>query len=646
MEVTFQSLTVKNFLAVAEEINWPLENQGLVAILGDNRDSTTADSNGAGKSTLFEALVWGLWGKTVRGLSADEVINRRVGKNCMVQVAFSYDDVGYIVVRCRKDSKCKNDLQFYTVPPNNGAMVPLTQQTIADTQVKIDEVLGIDFETFIRGPMMPQGSFKRFSQMTDAEAKSILESALQVDVLAKAAQVAKERADEARLHLNKVETEIALYVQQLTDNEASLDQLEQRQRDFQGTKESKIDKLDQELQEIKERRLEVLRSVREPSVVEAELEKAKARLLKMRELSDKMSDQWREKERAARDYVGELATAYEVVSRERDQLEARYHRIEKLEGTCPTCERPITQAHQKHALGSMKPQLQRLEAAVKQGEAEVQQAEENRKQVEQESRAASRRAQQMAEEAVAKSEAARQAVRECQQLQQEVAQLEKQEQAAQKRLAEARMEASPFDQMIKDAYETMRQLKKAMGRLIPQREAHERTLAYLEFWRKGFGNQGLKSFIFRAVTPYMNQRAAYYSRILTGGELTIEFTTQATLKNGQVKDQFGVSVTNRNGAATYQGNSGGEKSRADLAINFVLSDLVCSRAQKAFPQRFFDEPFENLDESGVDGVMDLLQDMMQQAGSIFVVTHQQGMAGQFSKAIQVVKENGKSILET
>jgi DNA repair exonuclease SbcCD ATPase subunit len=111
-----------------------------------------------------------------------------------------------------------------------------------------------------------------------------------------------------------------------------------------------------------------------------------------------------------------------------------------------------------------------------------------------------------------------------------------------------------------------------------------------------------------------------------------------------VKDQFGVLVQNRNGADTYAGNSGGEKGRADLGINFVISDVVSSRARKSFPQRFFDEPFEGLDEAGVDAVMDLLSDMVAEAGTIFVVTHQQGMQGLFTRNIQMVKEHGSSQL--
>jgi len=150
--------------------------------------------------------------------------------------------------------------------------------------------------------------------------------------------------------------------------------------------------------------------------------------------------------------------------------------------------------------------------------------------------------------------------------------------------------------------------------------------------------------LLESVTPFMNQRASYYTQALSDGEIKIEFSTQTTLKSGEVREQFSVQVANENGADTYAGNSGGEKSRADLAINFVLSDLVASRARKAFPQRFFDELFEGLDESGVDAVMALLSAMAVDAGSVFVITHQPGMKGLFDGTLTVVKERGRSAI--
>ena len=109
----FLELTAENFFRIREPVHWPLADQGLVLITGDNQDSTRADSNGAGKSTLFEALLWVLWGKTFRGQTADEVVNNTVKKNCKVEILLEEKpgDVR-VITRYRKHKRFGNLLEF------------------------------------------------------------------------------------------------------------------------------------------------------------------------------------------------------------------------------------------------------------------------------------------------------------------------------------------------------------------------------------------------------------------------------------------------------------------------------------------------------------------------------------------------------
>jgi DNA repair exonuclease SbcCD ATPase subunit len=58
--------------------------------------------NGAGKSAMIDALVWCLFGTTLRGYENDEVVNRRVGKDCMVKVTLEDGDELYTVTRARR----------------------------------------------------------------------------------------------------------------------------------------------------------------------------------------------------------------------------------------------------------------------------------------------------------------------------------------------------------------------------------------------------------------------------------------------------------------------------------------------------------------------------------------------------------------
>ena len=64
-KVIFDTVEITGFGAFKETVEYPLNDRGVVCIIGDNRDdSGFADSNGAGKTTLVTAVLWCLTGKS------------------------------------------------------------------------------------------------------------------------------------------------------------------------------------------------------------------------------------------------------------------------------------------------------------------------------------------------------------------------------------------------------------------------------------------------------------------------------------------------------------------------------------------------------------------------------------------------------
>jgi len=66
----FLNLRAKNFMSF-EELDFIFPQSGLYFVGGEIQDGGMSNSNGAGKSALFEALCYGLFGKTIRGIAAD-----------------------------------------------------------------------------------------------------------------------------------------------------------------------------------------------------------------------------------------------------------------------------------------------------------------------------------------------------------------------------------------------------------------------------------------------------------------------------------------------------------------------------------------------------------------------------------------------
>jgi DNA repair exonuclease SbcCD ATPase subunit len=413
---------------------------------------------------------------------------------------------------------------------------------------------------------------------------------------------------------------------------------------FQIEQNNKIMELQNELQELIEKRARLESEFNEVELRQS-LQQAELAKLGVASIFREVVDRWEAELEKISDQIHDATTEVGRCDGVLGQLKKRRAKILALKGDCPTCEQPITQRHQQHALSAIDSEIATASEELircNQGVSDLSDTERATKLARDNEIAVSRsfvdEASTKLEEIKSRWSAFTQAVGAINWIDQA---LERRTQ----QIESARNEQSSWDRMILATEQKLAELAKVESVLKVKDRRCVFELDHLQFWREGFSNQGLKSFILNAVTPYMNQRASHYSQLLTGGEIDIKFNTQSTLKTGKVREQFAVEVVNRNGANTYAGNSGGERARTDLAINFVLSDLVAQRSHRSYPQRFFDEPFEGLDEAGVEAVMDLLADMVQEAGSVFVITHQPGMQSLFNRSIEVVKQNGRTTIK-
>ncbi len=190
-----KSIVLSDFLSFADEtIEFPT---GLIAVVGRNADSPGAGSNGSGKSALFDAVSWALFGKTLREIGADDII-RQTAKSCEVALGFEIDGQEYFIQRTRGG---KSLLTFFC------GKTELTQSTMALTQVKIDQTIGMDYGIF-RAVATFSGDALRFAHATDKEQKEILEKLLGLDAYGTA-------LTKVRTELNKLVPAIKFKEQQI-----------------------------------------------------------------------------------------------------------------------------------------------------------------------------------------------------------------------------------------------------------------------------------------------------------------------------------------------------------------------------------------------------------------------------------------------
>ncbi|KAF9879644.1 hypothetical protein CkaCkLH20_03187 [Colletotrichum karsti] len=185
------TLTITNFLAVQDTTTVDFREdikRGLNFLVGDN---------GSGKSTLIEAMVWCQFGQCLRGgLAVNDVVNDKAGKNCSVVLEFAN---GYSIARYRKHKTYKNRV---VVSLHGEPQLQLEHPDARTTQAAINELLGTDYETYVRTIVLSQESAAGLLNSTPAQRRELIESSLGLSILDDCGRA-------SRLLLKKVDTEVS-----------------------------------------------------------------------------------------------------------------------------------------------------------------------------------------------------------------------------------------------------------------------------------------------------------------------------------------------------------------------------------------------------------------------------------------------------
>ena len=168
--IELKSITLKNFLSHKDTYIDLTTYSGLSMIEGRTEDGHYS-SNGSGKSTIFEGVYYALTGKTIRGLTADAVVNSVAKHDTVVSLKFHTNESSYEVVRTRKHSKLPA-LALYKDQQDISCRTP------TQTQSRIDELVGIAPDILSGVMILGEGMSSRFTSLSDPSKKSLLESTM------------------------------------------------------------------------------------------------------------------------------------------------------------------------------------------------------------------------------------------------------------------------------------------------------------------------------------------------------------------------------------------------------------------------------------------------------------------------------------
>ena len=634
--VVFNRVEMKNFMAV-KEATLDLDNRGLVLIEGKNKSNDSFTSNGASKTTLITSITYALYGKTEKGLKADEVVNRIEKKNTHVKLTFLVGEDEYRIERYRKDKTHKNKVLLFCNDKE------ITGSTNDVTDKAIQDLFGIEFNTYVNAIMYGQGDIPMFSQATDKGKKEILESITNVEVYKKAQDVAKEKIKEIEQEQQSKESDI----NQLKFKVSMLEEQYDKDLDYYNSvmeqKKQEEESIEQAKKEAERQREEISKQIEEvknniPQVEETEFEFSDS-YYKAQEAINKLETHKKDKLLPAEQ---EVTTTFNIIKYDITELNKKHSQLDTSDH-CPVCGSPIDNSHKVKEQENIQEQLEVKKKQLEQYQEALNKIEDKKLELESKKEKIQSIMQVEEEDKNRHQQAIQEQYRNQQSYYTKISELE-------------HKKNSIIDPVLND-YSYIKepdkeQYKKEIASIELTIDKHSKDVLQLESNKvqyqqavEAFGNKGIRSVVLDFITPFLNEKANEYLQVLSGSDISVEFQTQVENAKGELKDKFDVIVTNSNGGTSYKSNSAGEQKRIDLAISFAIQDLIMSKDDISTNIALYDECFDGLDTVGCENVIKLLKDRLNIVGTIFVITHSESLKPLFENVITMVKEDGVSRLE-
>ncbi len=188
-------LRVKGLRSYREEAVFDFSERDLVAIIGDT---------GAGKSSILEAITYALYGGATwsRGVVKDLIGSNETAMS--VVFTFRADNETWSITRTARSN---------TGPPAH-LLVSLDDDTkrfdgASAVNKRVEELVGLDYDGFLRAVILPQGKFQELLQSTPSDRNRVLKGIFRVDELEYVRELARGARDRMTAAINEAKVQRA-----------------------------------------------------------------------------------------------------------------------------------------------------------------------------------------------------------------------------------------------------------------------------------------------------------------------------------------------------------------------------------------------------------------------------------------------------
>ena len=260
-------LSLKNFLSYGEnEQTINFEPYHLICLSG---------KNGHGKSALLDAITWAVWGharKISGSFKSDEYLVHLGKTHMRVIFDFIFNGEKYRIRReyAKSHGKPYSGLDFGIIDINTQRFKPLTGKTIRSTQKIIEQIIGIDYESFINSAFLRQGNANEFSKKSPKERKEILSSILRLHHLELFKKLTLEKVKEIQMH-TEVNQGIHTRIEQELKNREHINNLLINKHTQLKATETAIIKIENQNKILKEKAINLQERIKKKELAEMQL---------------------------------------------------------------------------------------------------------------------------------------------------------------------------------------------------------------------------------------------------------------------------------------------------------------------------------------------------------------------------------------
>lgn len=568
--IQFGNIIIEGFCSIPYlELN--LGSKGITVIRG---------ATGEGKTTILSALVWGAYGKNLKGKSDVNTWEKYRPKNyngTKVEIYFGKDGKTHKITRCLKykgevnGAKGKDRL-IYEIDA-----VEVSEKNKGEIQALINADLGMSYSLFMNSILFGQG-MKRLIQESSSDKKDLFEEIFELEYISKARDIAKGYYMEALREYNEISQKYSSSKEKKQSIQRMLDDLKKQANHVKNDLSSRVKVLEKKLSLLAKAKKEneLKETVTYKNRIEQRIQEARDN---QKELLNKINDAKRKTRVSLEEFIGviiKLLKRGDIKNSLKRLMEVKkaFGDIERLQDKCSKLADKISNYRDKlEELRDQEYEANKVQRDIDLTHVEIK-----------------------------------------------------------KLLSEKR--AGVNLGLIKK-YKT--QLSTLSDKLQSIESEMEEKRAKVDNYKwvmdDPLGNRGIKAFLFESSLDILNETLESYSEVL-GFSILFYVDIQG------VKKDFNTQIIMDGIEVSYEELSGGQKTLVNIAMVLAMNSMI--RRNCRINVLFLDEVFEGLDREYCDTVSKLLERIsITEKLTVFMVTHQESIPIK-ARVLTVKRDKGLS----